>query len=149
MFGVLRVYLRAAANLLEYCGEKLELVLQLMVGATRIYNGRGATGRIGTEMDVSKFIAYVPIGDAKATATNPRAVDLPRAAKGIYDFNDLVEGPMLGLYERGFRRFLLWQPFGFNLSARMFFQQLFIAVEVHTEWSSRRATLRRKMWTTG
>jgi len=65
-----------------------------------------------TEMDESKFIAYVPVGDAKPTATNPRAVNLPRAAQGIYDFNDLVEGPMLLLYKRGFRRFLLWQPFG-------------------------------------
>ncbi len=72
----------------------------------------GYRADIGTEMDVSKFIAYVPIGDAKPTAENPRAVNLPRWKDKIFDFNDLVEGPMLALYERGFRRFLLWQPFG-------------------------------------
>jgi hypothetical protein len=66
-------------------------------------------------MDASKFIAYVPIGDAQPTATNPRGVNLPRAKDKIFDFNDLIEGPLYKLYQRGFRRFLLWQPFGLTL----------------------------------
>jgi hypothetical protein len=63
-------------------------------------------------VSASKYIAFVPIGDAQATDANPRAVSLPRWAQGIFDFNDLVEGPLHTLYEHGFRRFMLWQPFG-------------------------------------
>src|SRR6202142_937518 len=63
-------------------------------------------------MYASKYIAFVPVGDARATHTNPRAVSLPRSEQGIFDFNDLVDGPLTRLYQCGFRRFLIWQPFG-------------------------------------
>lgn len=64
------------------------------------------------QLSREKFIAYVPVGDAQSTHANPRAVNLPRAKEGIFDFNDLVDGPLTTLFKNGFRRFLIWQPFG-------------------------------------
>jgi hypothetical protein len=62
----------------------------------------------------TKYIAYVPLGDAMPTDANPRAVDLPRLQEGVFDFNDLVDGPLDTLYEHGFRRFLIWNAFGLD-----------------------------------
>jgi hypothetical protein len=65
--------------------------------------------------DTSKFVVYVPLGDQLSTPANPRCFGMPGNTQGIFDYNYVVDQWLEPLYTKaGFRRFLLWNPFGLS-----------------------------------
>jgi hypothetical protein len=65
-------------------------------------------------LPASRYIAFVSIASLAITPTNPRGIALPGWEKGVFDFNDLVDQTLLPLFKAGFRRFMLWNPWGGN-----------------------------------
>lgn len=63
-------------------------------------------------LDPSKYVAFVPIGDMALTATNPACVGTPKWYMGCYSYWDVVTDWLTPLYKAGFRRYLIWLPFG-------------------------------------
>jgi hypothetical protein len=65
--------------------------------------------------DASKIVAYIPLADKLSTPMNPRCFNTPRNAENVFNFDDVVDTWMEPLYTKaGFRRFMLWNPFGLN-----------------------------------
>jgi hypothetical protein len=60
-----------------------------------------------------KVIAYVPIGDQKIDPKrNPRGVSPTLYNNGTYSSDNLKNRLLTELYQKGFRRFVLWECFG-------------------------------------